>query len=65
MGYGTEGPLAIPGWTWKVESFYMDLGSIDDSDSIEGFTTVSGGQVHIHTHFKDAILRGGLDYQFH
>src|SRR5262249_2143407 len=29
VGYGTEGKLATPGWTWKVEGLWMDLGSLD------------------------------------
>jgi outer membrane immunogenic protein len=66
LGYGTEGRLATPGWTWRVESYYMDLGHLDDTDSVEPpSVTASGGQVTSHTHFTDWILRGGLSYQFH
>jgi len=66
LGYGTEGRLAMPGWTWRVESFYMDLGHLNDTDSIEGpRVSASGGQVTSNTHFTDWILRGGLSYQFH
>jgi outer membrane immunogenic protein len=73
LGYGTEGRLAIPGWTWRVESFYMDLGHLNDTDSVEGcnvdtkckITSVTGGQTFTNTHFTDWILRGGLSYQFH
>jgi outer membrane immunogenic protein len=66
VGYGTEGVLAIPGWTWKVEGLYMDLGTLDDSDPIVPIiTSVTGGQTFTHTHFTDGILRGGLNYQFH
>ncbi len=65
VGSGTEGLLAIPGWTYKIEWLYMDLGSLDDSDRIAGDTTVSGGQTHIHTHFTDNIIRLGVNYQFH
>jgi hypothetical protein len=43
VGYGTEGRLAIPGWTWKVEGLYVDLGSIDDPDSVFVISSVSGG----------------------
>jgi outer membrane immunogenic protein len=68
LGYGTEGRLATPGWTWKIEGLYMDLGHLDDNDAIlpPGPTvSASGGQVTSHTHFTDGILRGGLNYQFH
>ena len=27
VGFGTEGKLLIPGWTYKIESLYVDLGS--------------------------------------
>jgi outer membrane immunogenic protein len=77
LGYGTEGRLAIPGWTWRVESFYMDLGHIHDTDTIicetDGgcppkptlISAPTGGQTFTNTHFTDWILRGGLSYQFH
>jgi outer membrane immunogenic protein len=67
VGYGMEGALAIPGWTWKIESLYMDLGHLDDTDRLGCSTgcTVSVGQNITHTHFIDGILRGGLNYQFH
>jgi outer membrane immunogenic protein len=72
-GYGTEGRLAIPGWTWRVESFYMDLGHLHDNDELQlitcpggcKVTNVTGGQTFTNTHFTDWILRGGLSYQFH
>jgi opacity protein-like surface antigen len=65
VGFGTEGKLLIPGWTYKIESLYMDLGSLDDTDRVGAITATTGGQVHTHTHFTDAILRAGLNYQFH
>jgi outer membrane immunogenic protein len=73
LGYGTEGKLLIPGWTYKIESLYMDLGHL----SATGVTTgifedpltngpVHGGQVTTNSmHFTDWILRAGLNYQFH
>jgi outer membrane immunogenic protein len=65
-GYGTEGRLATPGWTWRVESYYMDLGHIDDTDAPAlTVTGASTGQVTSHTHFTDGILRGGLNYKFY
>ena len=75
LGYGTEGRLATPGWTWKVESLYMDFGHLHDTDAVLGcgvedepkckITNVTGGQTFTNTHFTDWILRGGLSYQFH
>jgi outer membrane immunogenic protein len=68
LGYGTEGRLATPGWTWRVETYYMDLGHLNDTDSVVPFPTVlsvNGGQVTTNSHFTDWILRGGLSYQFH
>jgi outer membrane immunogenic protein len=67
IGSGTEGKLLIPGWTYKIEYLYVDLGSLDDNDPPPP-TTISvlgGGQIHTHTHFTDNILRAGLNYQFH
>jgi outer membrane immunogenic protein len=32
IGSGTEGKLLIPGWTYKIEYLYVDLGSLDDND---------------------------------
>jgi outer membrane immunogenic protein len=69
VGYGTEGKLLIPGWTYKIEGLYMDLGTLDAT----GVTTGSsgntgssfGGQVTTHTHFTDGILRAGLNYKFY
>jgi outer membrane immunogenic protein len=57
VGSGTEGRLLIPGWTYRIEALYMDLGTLSNS--------VSGGQIITHTHFTDSILRAGLNYQFH
>jgi hypothetical protein len=67
VGFGTEGRLAgMPGWTWKVESLYMDLGSDPEVDACLNCSSgVSGGLISGHAHFTDAILRGGLNYQFH
>lgn len=71
VGYGTEGRLATPGWTWKVEGLWMDLGTLDATGvtsadfcgpCVPPITT--GGQVTTHSHFTDGILRGGLNYKF-
>jgi outer membrane immunogenic protein len=72
-GTGTEGKLLIPGWTYKIEGLYMDLGHLDatgpgasSSLSMLGRTfSVTAGPVTTHTHFTDAIIRVGLNYQFH
>ena len=75
VGYGTEGKLATPGWTWKVEGLWMDLGTLDSTSGTSAVSladtfnvspsTVSGGRVTTHSHFTDGILRGGLNYKFY
>ena len=76
VGAGTEGKLFIPGWTWKVEYLYVDLGTLDATGSggVTNITTLSDGsvitttatgQVTTHSHFADNIVRVGLNYQFH
>jgi opacity protein-like surface antigen len=72
LGYGTEGVIDFWGarnWTWRVETLYIDLGHLHDTDqfgcedcAVKG---VTGGQTTTNTHFTDWILRGGLSYQFH
>jgi hypothetical protein len=72
VGSGTEGKLLIPGWTYKIEGLYMDLGHLDTrgpggSAFLPVFSglTLTAGPVATHTHFTDTILRVGLNYQFH
>jgi outer membrane immunogenic protein len=78
VGTGTEGKLLIPGWTYKIEGLYMDLGHLDArgpgaSSSVgvcpvppsPGCFIMTAGPVATHTHFTDTILRAGLNYQFH
>jgi outer membrane immunogenic protein len=65
VGSGTEGRLLIPGWTYKIEYLYVDLGTLDDPDVQTQSTFASGGRVTTHTHFTDNIIRAGLNYQFH
>jgi outer membrane immunogenic protein len=75
VGTGTEGKLLIPGWTYKVETLYMDLGHLDATDFTMNLSQTSqppttgaqihGGQVTTQTHFTDWILRAGVNYQFH
>jgi opacity protein-like surface antigen len=67
VGYGVEGKLLIPGWTYRIESLYMDLGTLDDNDPLPltSSAVLGGGHTTTHTHFTDGILRAGLNYQFH
>jgi outer membrane immunogenic protein len=71
VGSGTEGKLLIPGWTYKIEALYMDLGHLDATGSGAAFGTLGGltlsatAPVTTHSHFIDGILRAGLNYQFH
>jgi outer membrane immunogenic protein len=65
VGTGTEGKLLIPGWTYRIESLYVNLGSLDDPDVLGTVTGATGGQIHTHTRFNDYIIRAGLNYQFH
>jgi outer membrane immunogenic protein len=81
VGTGTEGKLVnFPGWTYRIEGLYMDLGHLDTNGpggsasvtptlptiAVTGTTlTTTAGPVHTHTHFTDTIIRAGLSYQFH
>jgi outer membrane immunogenic protein len=66
IGSGTEGKLLIPGWTYKIEYLYVDLGFLNDLDLPPvAISSVTGGQITTHTHFTDNIIRAGLNYQFH
>jgi outer membrane immunogenic protein len=77
VGFGTEGKLLIPGWTYKIEGLYMDLGHLDTrgpgGSSTVGVCPVppspgcfiaTAGPVATHTHFTNTILRVGLNYKF-
>jgi len=73
VGSGTEGKLAnFPGWTYRIEGLYMDLGHLDATSPGGSFSKTSGGNsftvvagpVHTHTRFTDTILRAGVSYQF-
>jgi outer membrane immunogenic protein len=74
VGTGTEGKLLIPGWTYKIEGLYMDLGALDVTGASVSTTsapfnsatnTLAAGPITTHTRFTDAIIRAGLNYQFH
>ena len=73
VGSGTEGKLAnFPGWIFRLEGLYVDLGHLDTTGPGGSFSsvvpgnsfTVTAGPVHTHTHFTDTILRLGVSYQF-
>jgi outer membrane immunogenic protein len=64
VGAGIEGPL-VNNWTWKAEYLDMDLGGLDDPDTVNLILNASGGRVSTHTNFTDNIFRVGLNYQFH
>jgi hypothetical protein len=36
VGYGMEGKLLIPGWTYRIEGLYMDLGTLDSTGVTSG-----------------------------
>jgi outer membrane immunogenic protein len=64
-GAGIEGKLSIPGWTYKLEYLYMDLGSLDTIDAITGASNASGCKTRTHAHFTYNIFRVGLNYHLH
>jgi outer membrane immunogenic protein len=73
VGTGTEGKLAnFPGWIFRLEGLYMDLGHLDTTSpggsstftEIGFHSTLTAGQIHTHTHFTDTIVRLGVSYQF-
>src|SRR5690242_10839783 len=52
IGYGTEGRLAgMPGWTWKVEGLYIDLGTLD--------TAAPGVSISTGSPFVGTTVTGG------
>jgi hypothetical protein len=77
VGGGTEGVIwGAHNWTWKIEGLYMDLGTLDTTGVTTGVSAAcngpcvgpplpQGGQVTTHSHFTDAIVRAGLNYQIH
>jgi outer membrane immunogenic protein len=54
VGSGTEGKLLIPGWTYRIEYLYVDLGSLDDTDSVEAITGASGNGYRGPGSFRNA-----------
>ena len=65
VGFGTEGKLLIPGWTYKIEPLYIDLGSDPVVDLPVSVSNTRAGVITGRAHFYDGILRAGLNYQFH
>jgi outer membrane immunogenic protein len=61
-------------WTWKLEYLYLDLGSLDAVTSFAGNIAFQGVMIRgtapitwtntTHTHFRDNIVRVGLNYKF-
>ena len=79
VGGGVEGKFSglLPSnWTWKLEYLYVDLGSVDtlspfaaiflNPNTLTPNPNLSPltGAVTTHTHFRDNIVRVGLNYQF-
>jgi outer membrane immunogenic protein len=69
-GGGVEGKL-WSNWTWKLEYLYVDLGSLGTVGSFSGVqeiaasgTTAVTGASTANTHFKDNVVRVGLNYKF-
>ncbi len=68
VGAGVEGKL-WSNWTWKAEYLYVDLGSLNAVGSFSGLTelaaayTPSTGTLAANTHFKDNVVRVGINYQ--
>jgi hypothetical protein len=46
---GADGKLLIPGWTYKIEYLYVDLGSLDDTDPPAIIIGAIGGPTSVHT----------------
>jgi len=73
VGGGMEGKLSYwlpPNWSWKLEYLYLDLGSLNTvipyvmGPPVFIHVTPINGNITIHTHFTDSILRVGLNYKF-
>jgi outer membrane immunogenic protein len=73
VGGGIEGRLTAllpPGWTWKLEYLYVDLGSLDVATTITAISNfpIAGsnltGTSSFSTRFTDNIVRFGLNYKF-
>jgi outer membrane immunogenic protein len=66
-GGGVEGTLWWPNWTWKLEYLYIDLGSVGAPGSFSGLneitTSASTGASFANTHFKDNLVRVGINYK--
>jgi outer membrane immunogenic protein len=61
--------LLPPGWTWKVEYLYVNLGSLDivspfPAGQLTQFASPFTGPLTTHVRFTDNIVRIGLNYAF-
>ncbi len=66
VGFGTEGKLLIPNWTYKIETLYIDFGDPTALDiCLDCSSSVKGGFISGNAHYTDWILRAGVNYQFH
>jgi outer membrane immunogenic protein len=67
-GGGVEGKL-WSNWTWKAEYLYVDLGSLNAAGSFSGVQEFAGpltaltGASTANTHFRDNVVRVGINYQ--
>jgi outer membrane immunogenic protein len=68
-GGGVEGRITA-NWNWKLEYLYLDLGSSGANapfvlvNTDTDFTPATG-IINTHTHFRDNIVRVGVNYLFH
>jgi outer membrane immunogenic protein len=68
-GGGVEGRITA-NWNWKLEYLYIDLGSLGANapfalvNTDPDFTPATG-TINTHTHFRDNIVRVGVNYLFH
>jgi outer membrane immunogenic protein len=61
-GGGIEGTiLDLPGWTWRIEYLYLNLGSLSGS----GTEPITGNAFNWDAKFIDNVARVGLNFKFH
>jgi outer membrane immunogenic protein len=64
VGSGVEVKLWSPNWSAKFEYLYVDLGSYIDGVSQPGNAAGSTFAYNTSSHFRDNIVRAGLNYKF-